>query len=631
MVVYANMGETRHQQDPRESPSGAGSVARMIRRWFSPGESTSSNNRAIDVPKAHTTDGRVATFPEDHMDDGSASVPDADEFWRIESDRSGELTALIATLRSSNDELVEEVRAFEENATAIAFNQNAANARMQETVDALKSTKDALQERNRLLKESVAALREEKLILRDRLDTLKSRIETLTKRLQQAEERAQDARSRRDLLVTRNQEIKNQLIATRELAGERRDKLLHSLSVTRDKLISTSALWDAARKYFALFRQGLLYDEIEKSDFDLRADTYLCLLPSTVPAAMALSRKYGGRVICDCVENVEVHRHSLAPNLHPPALEMVNLSAYGALTAVDGIMTVSSAVARTLTRFGPPVRLQPNYRKFEEPSPAGNLRARVGIGPDTTVLITTGNVVKGFETVLDAIALLPEHVHLVALVKLSPLSYDAQVRDYIAARGLSHRVHLLGFVPYDELASLLADADVGLITLDPDNPNHSVSLPNRVFDFTTAGLPFVVPPLAEIAAFVEEHGCGATIADVSAEAWVDAIDRVLMELPAFRQAMQEARNKVTWESLDDGLIEFLGSPQTVTLLGFRDLSKYQRFLRVTDSLTQRGIRVKAAFFSENPSPLKNAEAEFYHFTDRYGRGPGLMRVPNEGS
>src|SRR5699024_10195178 len=119
---------------------------------------------------------------------------------------------------------------------------------------------------------------------------------------------------------------------------------------------------------------------------------------------------YGGRVICDCVENVEVHRHSLAPNLHPPALEMVNLGAYGALTAVDGLMTVSAAVAETLDRFGPPVRLQPNYRWYEEPAAAGRLRERCRIDPDSTVLVTTGNIVNGFEQVIDAVAQLPNDV-----------------------------------------------------------------------------------------------------------------------------------------------------------------------------------------------------------------------------
>jgi len=205
-------------------------------------------------------------------------------------------------------------------------------------------------------------LRAQNASLRNTTETLKGRVETLKERADRANSNAQISRDKRDLILARNKEMKERLATMRETSAERRQKLVDSLFVTRERLSQKNALWDGARKYFALFRQGLLYDEIEKTDVDLSADTYLCLLPSTVPAALTLSRKYGGRVICDCVENVEVHRHSLAPNLHPPALEMVNLGAYGALTAVDGLMTVSAAVAETLDRFGPPVRLQPNYR-----------------------------------------------------------------------------------------------------------------------------------------------------------------------------------------------------------------------------------------------------------------------------
>lgn len=595
-------------------------MKRALHRWFSLGRSTSVSG---GVPASASPKEQAAPPPENAADSGGNE--------NVVPGHVSELQSLIATLRRSNDELVERVRSLEESAEASNSDGGNSNSRMREPVGALQSRDEDFAERTGLLEETVGALQEKNNVLRGQLDGLEQHVEVVKERLRLADERALEERSRRDVLLAGNKEIKDKLIAMRELAAERREKLVQSLALTRERLVTKSALWDSARRYFALFRQGLLYDEIEKSEVDLRADTYLCLLPSTVPAALSLSRKYGGRVICDCVENVEVHRHSLAPNLHPPALEMVNLTAYGALATCDGLMTVSESVARTLRRFGPPVRLQPNYRRFEVPVQAGELRARCGIGPEATVLVTTGNVVEGFGTVLDAIALLPRSVHLVALVRLSPRSYELQMREYIANQGLSDRVHLQGFVPYDELAGFLADADLGLITLDPHNPNHSVSLPNRVFDFVTAGLPFIAPPLTDIAEFLREHRCGATITDVSAEAWANAINRVLGDLPAFHLAVAEARAKVTWESLEDDLIEFLGSPRTVTMLGFRDLTRYQRFLRVADSLARRGICVKAAFFSDNPLPIRIPDAEFYHFTDRYGLGPGLTRVANEES
>lgn len=587
-----------------------------IRRWLSFGRPSPDRRR------------QAQTCPEQHATSTLDDNVEPRAIVAAEADPVGEPSALIATLRTSNDELARRLQSAEERADASATSRDEVT-HLHELAAALRSRNDALEDRARLLTTSVVTLREKNEVQRNQLEVLKQRLETIKERLRLADQRVAEERSRREVLVLRNSEIKGQLTVMRELAAERRTKLLKSLAGTRERLVTTSALWGNARRYFTVFRQGLFYDEIEKGDVDLRADTYLCLLPSTVPAGRVLSGKHGGRVICDCVENVEVHRHSLAPNVHPPALELVNLTAYGALTMCDGLMTVSRSVARTLERFGPPVRVQPNYRRFEVPTGVGRLREMCGLGPEATVLITSGNVVEGFHAVLDAIALLPPNVHLAALVRLNPPSYDLLVRRHIARLGLTHRVHLLGFVPYEELAGLLAEADLGLITLDPGNPNHSVSLPNRVFDFVTAGLPFVAPPLVEIEEFVREHGCGTTITDVSAEAWAVAINQVLRNLPATRDAAVTARSKVTWESLEDGLYEFLGSPTTLTMLGFRDLTRYQRFLRVADSLSRRGVRVKAAFFSEDPLPVGIEHAEFYHFTDRYGRGPGLVRVAHE--
>ncbi|WP_139722523.1 glycosyltransferase family 4 protein [Serinicoccus chungangensis] len=463
-------------------------------------------------------------------------------------------------------------------------------------------------------------------VSKQRLAAMRARAERAEQRAERAEQRAQAQREQRLKQIEQAQVVKKQFAAFKELTAERREKLLGSLTSTRERLAATTELWTVARRYYALFRQGLLYDEIAKSDVDLAADTYLCLLPSTVPAALVLSRKFGGRVICDCVENVEVHRHSLAPNLSPAALEMVNTTAYGALAQCDGLMTVSSSVATTLERFGPPVRLQPNYRRLESPAPSGTLRDRCGVGEDATILITTGNVVEGFETLVDALALLPDSFHLVALVRLSPAAYEERVREHISRRGMTARVHLLGFAPYDELPGLLMDADLGIIMLDPGNANHSVALPNRVFDFVTSVLPFVAPPLPEFEAFVTEHRCGSITHDLTPEGWAKEIASALTHTSARRSAAHVARQSLTWESQEEALVHFLGEPGSVTMLGFRDLTRYQRFLRIAQTLGTRGTQVKAVFFSENPAEVNIPNTEFFYFSDRYGRGSGLQRL-----
>lgn len=135
--------------------------------------------------------------------------------------------------------------------------------------------------------------------------------------------------------------------------------------------------------------------------------------------------------------------------------------------------------------------------------------------------------------------------------------------------------------------------------------------------------------MSEIVDYVQEHGCGIILESTDPGSWASAIQQVLEGRDSYYEAIVRARCRVSWEQMDDDLIDFLGNPRSVTLLGFRDLSRYQRFLRITDSLICRGIEAKAAFFSKEPQPMGPQGKNFYYFSERYGRGPGLLPVPQE--
>lgn len=458
---------------------------------------------------------------------------------------------------------------------------------------------------------------------------------TLTKARTTANERLAAARQtltdKNAFIATRaeaHSALFDKYVALRDNMVRMREAYAENVGKYRATIAAKTELYSKASPYLAIYRQGLLSDEITRSGLDFSADCYIALLPSSVPAALQLKRAHGGMVVCDCVENVDVDKHSIAPNIHPPALELVNLAAYGALTESDLLLTIGNALGRTLTRFCRPVQVIPNFRRYEEAAPVGRLRAECGLGPGDVLLFASGNVVVGFEPVLEALARLPANVHLAALVRLKPAEYEARMLARVADLGLGQRVHFFPFVPYDELASVAADADVGLITSDVTNPNGAVALPNRLFDYLTAGLPVVVPPMPDVVELVQRHGFGRHLQVVTADNWHRALTQVLADLPGFKAAALAARRKITWESNEEALFNSLGRPRRVTMIGFRDLTRYQRFQRMAATLTARGTLVKAVCLSVDPAPNSIPGAEFYHFEDRYGRGVGLRRVPD---
>lgn len=415
--------------------------------------------------------------------------------------------------------------------------------------------------------------------------------------------------------------------AKRDATREALKSVYEKYVAKRDKLALVQKYYHAARTFFPIYRQGMLAEAAARKVDDLKADCYLSLLPTTLPTAFELGRLAGGKVFCDNVENIDVDKHSFAPKWSPVAIQMVNDAGRGAMARCEGLLTVSNAIAKTLAPFGRPTMVLKNFREYEEPIGNGALREQCGLSNGDILLFASGNVVVGFEHVVDAMARLPEHFHLACLVRLKPQGYEESMLSRIDELGLSGRIHFFPFVAYEKLSTTVADADIGLITSDISNPNGAVGLPNRCFDYLTGGLPVVAPAMPDVKDLVDLHGFGQILPITSAEEWEKRILIVAEDLTNYRARAIEARAKLTWESQEAELFEFLGRPKSVTMIGFRDLSRYQRHIRVARSLRKFGCTVKMAFFSEDPDTENMVEGVGYYCnSDRYIVDAGFVTL-----
>ncbi len=116
------------------------------------------------------------------------------------------------------------------------------------------------------------------------------------------------------------------------------------------------------------------------------------------------------------------------------------------------------------------------------------------------VVLYSGNMGRfhDMETLIEASILLKNEPHIrIVFVghghKRSLVSQDSHVYDH---------------VPQDELPNLLACADVGLVSLMPQQ--LGLSVPSKTVGLLTAGVPViaVIPPCAEMAQVLVENNCG---------------------------------------------------------------------------------------------------------------------------
>lgn len=410
-------------------------------------------------------------------------------------------------------------------------------------------------------------------------------------------------KNRLDVLKDRNALLKSRVERSRDsinVLRERIANLKELLSIARQKHKEKSALWAVARKSHFVVRQINFANAAKAFEAELAADVYVSLLPNCLPAAFGLQADHGGMVVCDNVENVEVDRHTAAPKHDRKVVRLANHAAYGALMDADKLLTVGDKLAETLERFGRPVMVMENYRNFEPVTADFSVRREMGIPDDVFVLFTCGSIIHGMEYVLEALATLPAHFHLLGLIRFVSADDEARIMAQIDELGLTSRVHFRSFVPYDQLASVAAAANVGLITNDISNPNASVGFPNRLFDFLAGELPVVATAMPDVKRTIEALDFGRVVDARSADSWKKALSDVDANYASLKANATVAKKKLSWESKEDALYDYLGCPSSATFISYRDLTKYQRFIRMAKTLQKKGCDVRFFFFAHEP-------------------------------
>lgn len=133
----------------------------------------------------------------------------------------------------------------------------------------------------------------------------------------------------------------------------------------------------------------------------------------------------------------------------------------------------------------------------------GRLRQAAGLDLHARVILYHGGLMlhRGIEELLDALAL-PDlaDVHAVFL-GYGPL--HGRLADEAATGLMARRIHLLKPVPPAELPAWVADADVGVMAIQPTTLNHRLSTPNKLFDCISAGTPVVASDLPGMRPIVE--------------------------------------------------------------------------------------------------------------------------------
>ena len=213
------------------------------------------------------------------------------------------------------------------------------------------------------------------------------------------------------------------------------------------------------------------------------------------------------------------------------------------------VMTVSDSIAlQYMHEYG----IRPLTVRNCSRSSAGinGLSAKeIGINPGDIILILQGggiNVDRGGEELIEAI-FLTEGVSLIIAGSGDVLPV---LKKRVTELKLSDRVKFVPKLQWSELMRYTKSADAGLSPDKDTNLNYRYSLPNKLFDYISAGIPVIAGELPEVAGIIRKYDCGLVIPEITPETICSAINNLKNNSGLLNKLKQNAVNAsgdLSWE------------------------------------------------------------------------------------
>lgn len=199
------------------------------------------------------------------------------------------------------------------------------------------------------------------------------------------------------------------------------------------------------------------------------------------------------------------------------------------------------------------IRNCPKHFEFSRNSDL--IREQLKLPKGTKVLLYQGdvNLSRGIEKIVEAMSFLNENIHFVVL------GAGAKFNEF-RAKYANERIHFMGKVPFDLLYAYTSSSTMGITIIEPYNLSKKFSLPNKVFEYMVAGIPFITNNLPEASRIAREENCGFIIDDSSPESIAKGINDAFNN-PNLKEMGMSGYNaiveKYNWEKEVEKLINYI--------------------------------------------------------------------------
>lgn len=158
------------------------------------------------------------------------------------------------------------------------------------------------------------------------------------------------------------------------------------------------------------------------------------------------------------------------------------------------------------------------------------------------------NIGRGLNVLIDAIYLLPLRYQLIFVGK----GPDIDKIKNIARKDKSGRIMVLGGVDHEEVYDVIRQADIGYLTYSMTGLNNIYCSPNKIFEYSQAGLPIISTCQPTTQQILSKFRIGELVGcdheNVSAKTTSDAITKIADNYNEYILMIKPFLEHYTWES-----------------------------------------------------------------------------------
>ena len=284
---------------------------------------------------------------------------------------------------------------------------------------------------------------------------------------------------------------------------------------------------------------------------DRAPDAIVCKEPPAIVglAALLLSRRFGAVHVSDIVdlwpELFEKVLPGFRPTLFAPAFWMIRCMRTLVLGKSHGVVSYAARFYNVVDVRRPRIVVYNGLptRASSGDSSEGAEEAVDGTPLRVVYLGTIGNNYD-IKTVLDVAERLSREgreVHF-TFAGYGPLAKDVAA----VAERIPGTVTYLGRLPFEDIPSLLAASDIGLM---PYVRGSTVELPDKFYDYIAAGLPMITSIHGEVGEILETEGCGCVYSAEDVDSLYQSIVKVrdAGQIGSMRRAARRIRGRFAAE------------------------------------------------------------------------------------